>query len=214
MSHSALICRYKTPESPQSSLPHSCINKYFEPHRGATRKATLAPTLHPHNFECFNWFPLQWHRDFECQRSPLASLAHPDPHPPPHRRPDPGQMRQRAGLHDIIRRSIMDEGKVCALLYVATCQCIICPTPCSLYGILLKPRWGLRRAHCRTGHRSMEATVYRGSVPCNGLPVCNSSCVPLGVTHCCSGQKLTPLVHIHPFLITMPAITKPSFRAL
>ena len=150
-----------TPESAQRTLLHSCMNKAFEPHRGATRKATLASTLHWCNFEPVNWFPLQWHWDFVRQRSPLASLAHPDPHPLPHRRPDRGQMRQRAGHHDSTRRSIMDEGKVFALLYVATCQRIICPTPCSPYGILLKPRWGPRRAQCGTEHRSMIPAVSR-----------------------------------------------------
>ena len=53
MSHLALIGRHKTPESPQSTLPHSCMNKYFVPHRGATRKATLAATLHSRNFQTF-----------------------------------------------------------------------------------------------------------------------------------------------------------------
>ena len=214
MSHLALIRWHKIPDSPQSTLLHSCMNRSFEPHCGATRKATLAPTLRSRNFERFNWSPLRWHWDFVRQRSPLASLAHPDPHPPPHRRPDRGQMRQRAGLHNSTRRSIMDEGKVCVLLYVPTCQCIICPTPCSPYGILLKPRWGPRRAHCGTGHRSMIRTVYRGSAPCNRPPVRRSLCGPLGITHWCSGHKLTPPVHLHPFLITMPHLTKPSFEAL
>ena len=142
-----------------------------------------------------------------CRCSPLASLAHPDAHPHPHRHVDPGQMRQRAGLHDSTRRSIMDEGKVCALLYVATCQSITCPTLCSPYGILLKPRRGPRRGRCGAEQRSMS-TVYLGSAPRNGPPVRHSLCVPLGITHCCSGYKLTPLVHLHPFLVTMPHLTK------
>ena len=116
------------------------MNKFFEPHSGATRKASLTPTLHSRNLERFNWFSLQWHWDSVRQRSLPACLAHPDPHPPPHRRPDPGQMRQRAGLHDSTRRSVMDEGKVCALLYVATCQSTTCPTLCRPYKILLRPR--------------------------------------------------------------------------
>ena len=61
MNHLALICRHKTPEIPQSTLPHSCMNKSFEPHCSATSKATLALTLHSRNFEPSSWFPLQWH---------------------------------------------------------------------------------------------------------------------------------------------------------
>ena len=189
------------------------MNKCFEPQRGATRKATLAPTFHSRSFERFNWFPLQWHWDFVLQRSTIASLTHPDPHPPLHRRPDPGQMRQGAGLHDSTRRSIRHEGKVCTLLYAAGCQCIICPTPCSPYAILSKPRWVLRWAHCGTGHRSMIPTVYGGSATCNGPPVRRSLCVPLYITHSCSAHRLTPLVHLHPSLVTMPHLTKPSFQA-
>ena len=61
MSHLAVIRRHKTPESTQSTLPHSCMNEPFEPHHSATRKATLALTLHSRNLERLNWCFLQWH---------------------------------------------------------------------------------------------------------------------------------------------------------
>ena len=115
-----------------------------------------------------------------------------DPHPPPHRHPDPGQTRQRAGLHVSTRRSIMDEGKVCALLYVVTCRSITHQTLCGPYGVLLQPTWGPRWAQCGTGPRSSIPTIYPGSAPCGGPPVCHSSCVPVGMPLCCSGHKLTP----------------------
>ena len=60
----------------------------------------------------------------------------------------------------------------------------------------------------------MILTAYQGSAPCNGPPVCRSLWVPLGIAHYSSGHKLTLLVHLHPFLVTMPHLTKPSFRVL
>ena len=81
MRQTTLSSQHKIPGNPLSTLSQNLMNRFFESHHGATRKATFlitvsATSAHPRYFVSLLWFPLLWRLDFAWRRSPFATRTH------------------------------------------------------------------------------------------------------------------------------------------
>ena len=92
-------------------------------------------------------------------------------------------------------------------------SCALCCMYSPSLALQVKPCALGMESYCNPHGACVGRTVAQDPdpAPYGGTPVCHSLCVPVGMTRCCSGHKLTPPVPLHLFQVNISHFRKPTF---